>query len=132
MESREWRVDTSELSAVLCPSAMSSRSLPIDAVLPEICDELAAAGALVLQAEPGAGKTTRVPAALLDAGVAGAGSVVGGGGGGRVYFTPPPPPFLDPNAGNLFSYEKIEKRICIKISGWVCFLFYSYCFLIVI
>ncbi len=55
---------------------MSPHSLPIDAVLPEICDRLAAAGALVLQAEPGAGKTTRVPAALLDAGVAGRGSVV--------------------------------------------------------
>lgn len=39
--------------------------LPIDPFLPEIAATLAAAGALVLQAEPGAGKTTRVPPALL-------------------------------------------------------------------
>ena len=42
--------------------------LPIDSVLPEIQAALAGAPALVLQAPPGAGKTTRVPLALLDAG----------------------------------------------------------------
>ncbi len=48
---------------------MSDRiSLPIDPFLPEITAALRRHGALVLQAEPGAGKTTRVPAALLDAG----------------------------------------------------------------
>jgi ATP-dependent helicase HrpB len=39
--------------------------LPIDPFLAEIADRLATRGALVLAAEPGAGKTTRVPRALL-------------------------------------------------------------------
>ncbi|MFZ9415638.1 MAG: DEAD/DEAH box helicase, partial [Alphaproteobacteria bacterium] len=42
-------------------------ALPIDAVLDEIGAALARAGSAVLVAEPGAGKTTRVPLALLDA-----------------------------------------------------------------
>ena len=41
--------------------------LPIDTVLPDIREALARAPNLVLQAAPGAGKTTRVPLALLDA-----------------------------------------------------------------
>src|SRR5882672_2304180 len=45
--------------------------LPIDEVLTEITDHVTKSGALVLQAPPGAGKTTRVPAALLEAGVPG-------------------------------------------------------------
>ena len=40
--------------------------LPIDAVLPQIREALARAGRAVLVAPPGAGKTTRVPLALLD------------------------------------------------------------------
>ncbi|MGE5242347.1 MAG: ATP-dependent helicase HrpB [Bacteroidota bacterium] len=40
--------------------------LPIDAVLPELRAALAARRAAVLQAPPGAGKTTLVPLALLD------------------------------------------------------------------
>lgn len=40
-------------------------SLPIDPLLPQIAATLAAEGRLVLQAPPGAGKTTRVPPALL-------------------------------------------------------------------
>ena len=40
--------------------------LPIEAVLDELRDALAGAGRAVLQAPPGAGKTTRVPLALLD------------------------------------------------------------------
>lgn len=43
-------------------------SLPIDEVLPEIRSQLQQHNNLVLQAPPGAGKTTRVPLALLDAG----------------------------------------------------------------
>ena len=39
--------------------------LPIDALLPELRQELARRPAAVLQAAPGAGKTTRVPLALL-------------------------------------------------------------------
>jgi ATP-dependent helicase HrpB len=41
-------------------------SLPIDAVLTPLRSALAQAGRAVLVAEPGAGKTTRVPLALLD------------------------------------------------------------------
>jgi ATP-dependent helicase HrpB len=53
-----------------------SRPLPIDAVLPEVVTGFRDGRRLVLRAAPGAGKTTRVPAALLDAGVAGAGEVL--------------------------------------------------------
>src|SRR5579872_6347012 len=42
-------------------------SLPIDAVLGELTAALAAQPSAVLVAPPGAGKTTRVPLALLDA-----------------------------------------------------------------
>lgn len=44
-------------------------SLPIDPYLPRIAACLGAGRNLVLQAEPGAGKTTRVPWALLEAGL---------------------------------------------------------------
>jgi ATP-dependent helicase HrpB len=44
-------------------------SLPIDAALPEITRALRDGRALVVEAPPGAGKTTRVPRALLEAGV---------------------------------------------------------------
>jgi ATP-dependent helicase HrpB len=50
--------------------------LPIDPHLPEIVRALRERGALVLAAEPGAGKTTRVPPALVDAGLAGSARVV--------------------------------------------------------
>ncbi len=40
--------------------------LPIDPVLPQVIGALRDHSCLVLQAEPGAGKTTRVPPALLD------------------------------------------------------------------
>ncbi len=46
--------------------------LPIDDVLPDVLDALEASSCLVLRAPTGAGKTTRVPPALLDAGLAGA------------------------------------------------------------
>src|SRR5205085_5780781 len=44
-------------------------SLPIDALLPEIVAALRRTPNLVLEAPPGAGKTTRVPPTLLDAGL---------------------------------------------------------------
>jgi ATP-dependent helicase HrpB len=44
-----------------------NQSLPIDAVLPEAISAIQRAAALVLTAPPGSGKTTRLPAALLDA-----------------------------------------------------------------
>jgi ATP-dependent helicase HrpB len=50
--------------------------LPVDPLLPAIVDALTRGRRLVLRAAPGAGKTTRVPAALLDAGVAGGGRVL--------------------------------------------------------
>ncbi len=53
-----------------------STALPIDPLLPRVVDVLRAGTRLVLRAAPGAGKTTRVPAALLDAGSAGSKQVV--------------------------------------------------------
>ncbi|MBA2663110.1 MAG: ATP-dependent RNA helicase, partial [Bradymonadaceae bacterium] len=50
--------------------------LPIDALLPEIVATLASGRNLVLQAPPGAGKSTRVPPALLDAGLSGNGTIL--------------------------------------------------------
>ena len=50
--------------------------LPIDPLLPEAISALRSGGALVLEAPPGAGKTTRVPRALLEAGLAGEGEIV--------------------------------------------------------
>src|SRR5262252_4720818 len=49
----------------------SLQALPIDPILPEITATLRARPRLVLEAPPGAGKTTRVPRALLDAGFEG-------------------------------------------------------------
>jgi ATP-dependent helicase HrpB len=45
--------------------------LPIDGVLPAIVEALRAGPNVVVRAPPGAGKTTRVPPALLDAGLVG-------------------------------------------------------------
>jgi ATP-dependent helicase HrpB len=50
--------------------------LPIDDALPDVLAALRTAGAVVLRAPTGAGKTTRVPPAVLDAGLAGRGSIV--------------------------------------------------------
>ena len=46
---------------------MESATFPISPLLPAIADSLAAHPRLVLEAPPGAGKTTQVPLALLDA-----------------------------------------------------------------
>ncbi len=43
--------------------------LPIDDAIPDLIEALKASGRAVLQAPPGAGKTTRVPLAILDAGL---------------------------------------------------------------
>src|SRR5258705_7245754 len=48
------------------PAMKFATPLPIDAVLPELRDALAARASAVLAAPPGAGKTTRVPLALMD------------------------------------------------------------------
>jgi ATP-dependent helicase HrpB len=50
--------------------------LPIDAHIPEIINTLKATRSLVLTAPPGAGKTTRIPRALLDAGFADKGEIL--------------------------------------------------------
>ena len=50
--------------------------LPIDEVLPQIVAALRTSKAVVLRAPTGAGKTTRVPPAVLDAGLARGGSIV--------------------------------------------------------
>jgi ATP-dependent helicase HrpB len=50
--------------------------LPIDHLLPDVVRALREGNALVIEAPPGAGKTTRVPRALLEAGLAGTGEVV--------------------------------------------------------
>ncbi len=55
---------------------MKLAPLPIDEVLADVTAAVAGAGACVLIAPPGAGKTTRVPGALLDAGLAGGKDVV--------------------------------------------------------
>ena len=44
-------------------------ALPIDPALPALLEALRIHGRAVLQAPPGAGKTTRVPLALLQAGL---------------------------------------------------------------
>src|SRR3954469_10486834 len=48
------------------PLPKLTTDLPIEPLLPELCATLRAAPSAVLQAPPGAGKTTRVPLALLD------------------------------------------------------------------
>ncbi|BAT58165.1 ATP-dependent RNA helicase HrpB [Variibacter gotjawalensis] len=53
-----------------------STSLPIDAALPALQDALRDKTAAVLVAPPGAGKTTRVPLALLDAPWVGSGKII--------------------------------------------------------
>ena len=58
--------------------AVSRAPLPIDAVLPDVVAALKRHPAVVVQAPPGAGKTTRLPLELLSAGV-----VDGGADGAR-------------------------------------------------
>ncbi|MES2602736.1 MAG: ATP-dependent helicase HrpB [Pseudomonadota bacterium] len=53
-----------------------STPLPIDAVLDELTSTLARSNTAVLVAPPGAGKTTRVPLALLDAGWIGSKKII--------------------------------------------------------
>lgn len=48
------------------PCSRHGEALPIDPLLPEILHHLPPGGTLLLQAPPGAGKTTRVPLALLQ------------------------------------------------------------------
>ncbi|HEY0778050.1 MAG TPA: ATP-dependent helicase HrpB, partial [Gemmatirosa sp.] len=58
------------------PTSRFTPPLPIDDALPALGAALAAGTRVVLQAPPGAGKTTRVPLALLDAGWLGGSALV--------------------------------------------------------
>ena len=55
---------------------MIRSGLPIDAVLPRIADAVRACRPLVVTAEPGAGKSTVVPLALLESGILPEGKIV--------------------------------------------------------
>jgi ATP-dependent helicase HrpB len=55
---------------------MPRERLPIDEVLPQLCEALRERPAAVLRAPTGAGKTTRVPPALLEAGLTGGKALV--------------------------------------------------------
>ena len=55
---------------------MIHSGLPVDAVLPRIADAARACRPLVISAEPGAGKSTVVPLALLEPGVLPSGKIV--------------------------------------------------------
>jgi ATP-dependent helicase HrpB len=57
---------TGLLASQACFMRDFSTRLPIDDVLDSLCEQLARASNAVLVAPPGAGKTTRVPLALLD------------------------------------------------------------------
>jgi len=55
---------------------VSQVPLPIDPLLPQLVEAMSRASGLVLQAAPGAGKTTRVPRALLEAGLGGGKEII--------------------------------------------------------
>src|SRR5205085_8284850 len=58
------------------PISVTRTPLPIDPVLPALVDALRQQPCAVLRAPTGAGKTTRVPPALLDTGLAGPGKII--------------------------------------------------------
>ena len=55
---------------------MVRQPLPIDSLLPAVLAKLRDSSNLIIEAAPGAGKTTRVPPALLDAGVLEGGEIL--------------------------------------------------------
>lgn len=67
-------------------TAMDRTPLPIDGVLPAILETLSRSNRLVLAAPPGAGKTTRVPLAMLEACREAKGET---GAGGRILILEP-------------------------------------------
>src|SRR5262245_16044416 len=71
MTRRQLRTRTGESAAVTPPVP-----LPIDPVLPELVAALRVGTCTALQAPTGAGKTTRVPPAVLDAGLADRGRIL--------------------------------------------------------
>ncbi len=63
---RRGRVGPATQPPVVDPRQAAPEPLPIDPLLPQIRDTLQPGVTLLLQAPPGAGKTTRVPLALLE------------------------------------------------------------------
>ncbi|MFO0945189.1 MAG: ATP-dependent helicase HrpB [Planctomycetota bacterium] len=80
LESTRTILVNSETRAVHGPLNSTDRStrdeLPIDRVLGEILSAMKVEGCVVLRAPTGAGKTTRVPPAVLDAGLASGKSII--------------------------------------------------------
>src|SRR5687768_16638727 len=71
---RRKRASGRDLAGPLCCPVVATRApsqLPIDEVLGDIVAALQRSPCAVIEAPPGAGKTTRVPLALLQAGLAG-------------------------------------------------------------
>ena len=77
--------------------------LPIDEVLPQIVAALRTSKAVVLRAPTGAGKTTRVPPAVLDAGLAGCRDTPWVAGGGSVVVLQP---------------RRLTARACARRIAW--------------
>lgn len=84
--------------------------LPIESVLPELVRALDTKGRAVLVAPPGAGKTTRVPLALLEAGL---------GGGGRILMLEPRRLAARAAAAHLAESlgEAVGERVGFRIRG---------------
>src|SRR4051812_34489338 len=73
-QAAEWRAHSGGSGPAAQVVSMSNKTrlpLPIDDVMADIVARVRGEGTLVLEAPPGAGKTTRVPAALVDAGIEG-------------------------------------------------------------
>lgn len=66
---RLWETAELDVAPWLADKAPMTTRLPIDDAIPELLNALKANGRAVLQAPPGAGKTTRVPLAMLEAGL---------------------------------------------------------------
>ena len=65
METKDHDRKTERLADGSLPEEMKAERLPVDEALPALTEALAAGNGAVLIAAPGAGKTTRVPLALL-------------------------------------------------------------------
>src|SRR5262245_39623368 len=61
---------------MVCGLTRELAKLPIDDVLGEVIAALKSSSGVVLRAPPGAGKTTRVPPAILNAGIADRGKIL--------------------------------------------------------
>lgn len=79
-QAAQIQMDYARSNSVLFRRLFSGRavlpSLPIDALIPLLCEQLRDCTSIVLKAPPGAGKTTRVPPAIVNAGLAGQQQVI--------------------------------------------------------